>query len=53
MRSRLGFYETFSNLRIRVVEKTGERIVDMLNKSNPWDTNRFGRKDCRICEGPE
>ena len=49
----LELYEMFSNLKIRVVEKTGERIVDTLHKSNPWDNNKCERKDCRICEGPE
>ena len=53
VREKLELYEQFSNLKIRVVEKTGERIVDALHKSNPWANNKCERKDCKICEGPE
>ena len=35
---------------IKIVERAGERLVDMLHKSNPWDESDCGRKDCLPCE---
>ena len=35
-------FETKCNLKIRVVEKTGERVVDVLHKLDPWENTRCG-----------
>ena len=53
VRNKLKMYEKISNLKVRVVEKTGQRIMDVLHKSNPWESNKCGREDCMICKGPE
>ena len=38
-------------LRIKVVERAGEKIVDALHKSNPWEEVICGREDCLFCYG--
>ena len=53
IRNRLKVYEELSDISMRVVEKTGERVMDTLHRSNPWENNKCGRVDCRICESPE
>ena len=32
------------------MERTGEKIVDILHKSNPWEAVHCERDDCMFCE---
>ena len=31
------------------MERAGEKIVDLLHRSNPWDDSDCNRKDCVLC----
>ena len=35
--------------RVRVVERGGTRLQDMLGRKNPWKGKSCGRKDCLLC----
>ena len=45
--------ERISNLSIRVVERSGEKIEDILHKSNPWDGEPCGRECCVFCDSSD
>ena len=51
IRKKLGELENISCLRIKVVERAGEKVVDVLHKSNPWDDTSCMREDCLFCYG--
>ena len=51
IRKKLGDLENISCLRIKVVERAGEKVVDVLHKSNPWDDTSCMREDCLFCYG--
>ena len=36
--------------RVKVVEKSGTTLKDLLHQSNPWAGQDCGREDCMICE---
>ena len=36
--------------RLKVVEKVGVKLVDVLHKADPWAGEDCGRKLCMICE---
>ena len=38
-----------SGIRIRVVERSGETVKSMLQRSNPFRATNCGREDCFIC----
>ena len=40
----------WARIEIKVVERAGERLEDMLHKSNPWENEDCGRKECYTCE---
>ena len=46
-------FEDFSSLKIKVVERAGEKLVDVLHKSDPWDKSRCNRNDCNFCNSKE
>ena len=50
IRSKMKLYENIGCIRLRIVEKTGEKIMNMLHKSNPWKNLRCMRDDCGFCE---
>ena len=50
IRSKLEMLEQLSGLSIRVVERTGEKLEDILHKSNPWEGEHCGRKGCNFCD---
>ena len=50
IRSKLEMLEKLSSLSIRVVERTGEKLEDILHKSNPWEGEHCGRKGCNFCD---
>ena len=53
IREKLEMLEKLSNLSVRVVERAGEKIEDILHKSNPWEGVNCGRKGCIFCESGE
>ena len=46
-------FEEFSSIRVKVVERAGEKLIDSLHRSNPWDKMKCERKDCRQCNSKE
>ena len=36
--------------RIKIVEKVGNKLVDLLHKSDPWAGDNCGRERCLLCE---
>ena len=48
-RKKLEVLENVSNIKIKVVERTGSKLTDILHKSNPCDDNYCNREDCLIC----
>ena len=53
IREKLKALETVSSLRVKVIERTGEKIVDSLHKSNPWENVDCEREHCLFCGGEE
>ena len=49
IREKLRSFEELSSIRVKLVERTGEKIVDILHKSNPWEATHCGREDCMYC----
>ena len=43
--------ETVSSLGVKIVEQTGDKVVDSLHKSNPFEVTDCGREGCMFCEG--
>ena len=39
----------WTNISIKVVERAGERVQDILHKSDPWENRDCGRNDCPTC----
>ena len=39
----------WTNIGIKGVERAGERVEDILHKSDPWDNRDCGRKECAPC----
>ena len=37
------------SLKLKVVEKTGEKLVDLLHRSDAWSDMDCNREDCLIC----
>ena len=50
VRRKLEIYESISCIKVRVVEKTGERVMDTLHRSDPWEKSKCKRSDCKMCE---
>ena len=38
---------------VKVVEKNGKKLVDILTRSDPWGEDNCGRSDCRPCSSSE
>ena len=49
IRTRLRKLEEVGHVKIKIVEKAGDKIVDLLHKSNPWSSEHCGRSDCLVC----
>ena len=41
--------EKMSGYRMKIVEKGGTKLVDMLHKANPWAGEECGRRGCLLC----
>ena len=46
IRDKLKSFEELSCIRVRIVERTGRKLVDILHKSNPWEAVDCVREDC-------
>ena len=40
----------WTRLNLKVVERSGLKLQDILCKSNPWDNSDCGRPNCFTCE---
>ena len=40
----------WTGISLKVVERVGEKLEDMIHKSNPWDNTDCERKDCFSCK---
>ena len=49
IRRRLKDIEKVSKVKIKIVERTGSKIVDLLHKSDAWSGEDCLREDCWIC----
>lgn len=49
-RSKLKTFEKVSSMRLKVVERTGTKLTDLLHKSNAWEDNYCSRDNCLICD---
>ena len=50
MREKLESLEHLGNLKMKIVEQTGDKIVDLLHRSDPWSNKDCGREDCLLCK---
>ena len=41
--------EKVGNIKVKIVERTGDKIVDLVHKSNAWSNKDCMREDCLIC----
>ena len=58
IRERLKVIEKVGLLKVKIVERTGDKLVDLLHKSNAWGNEDCQRPDCWLCssageEGPK
>ena len=42
--------EQMTGYRLKIVERGGAKLVDILHKSNPWAGQDCERKDCLLCK---
>ena len=42
--------EVMTGFKLKIVEKVGMKLVDLLHKADPWAGEDCGRKRCLICE---
>ena len=49
VREKIESFKSLSSIRLKIVERTGETLEEILHKSNPWEKIDCGRDDCGIC----
>ena len=49
MRSKLEAIENVSNIKVKIVERTGDKVIELLHKSDSWSDIDCERPDCLIC----
>ena len=49
IREKLRSFEEISLIRVKLVERTGEKLENILHKSNPWEATDCKRDDCAFC----
>ena len=49
MRKKLDALENLGSIKVKLVERAGEKLVDSLHKSNAWSERDCERDDCMIC----
>ena len=50
IRCRLQELEKNGKIKIKIVERAGEKLVDLLHRSDAWSNRDCDRLDCLICE---
>ena len=50
VREKLEKIEKVGRIKVKIVERSGDKIVELLHRSNPWSDADCERKDCLICE---
>ena len=50
MRRKLDTLENLGNIKVKLVERAGEKLVNSLHKSNAWSERDCERNDCMICK---
>ena len=50
MRKKLDSLERLGKFKVKLVERAGNKIVDILHKSNAWSELDCDREDCLICK---
>ena len=53
IREKLRSFEEISCIRIRIVKRIGEKLMDIIHKSNPWKAIHCDREDCMFCNSSE
>ena len=53
LREKLESLEKLGSLKFKVVEKTGNKLEDVLHRSDSWSDRDCGRIDCLICKSVE
>ena len=48
-RNRLEIFEKIGSIKLKVVERTGTKLVDLVHKSDPWSDLDCEREDCLLC----
>ena len=49
-RAQMETFEKIGTLKLKIVEKTGHKLTDLLHKSDVCEDEYCGRDDCLICE---
>ena len=49
LRKVLNELKPWTNIGVKVVERAGERIQDILHKSDPWENRDCERENCALC----
>ena len=49
IRDKLKELEKVGNIKIKIVERTGDKLSDILHKSDSWSDEDCGRVDCLVC----
>ena len=53
IREKLKQLDGVTQIKFKIVEKTGDKVVDLLHKSNPWSSEDCQREDCLVCSSSE
>ena len=43
----------YTNISLKIVERSGRKLVDTLHKSNPWENSKCERNDCIPCQSSQ
>ena len=49
MRNKLEILEKVSSIKVKLVESTGDKVIDIFHKSDAWSDIDCERPDCLIC----
>ena len=53
IREKLRMLETVGSFKIKIAERIGDNLVDILHKSNCWANEDCSREDCLVCKSSE
>ena len=49
VRRKLSELEKVGQIKIKIVERSGTKLEELLHKSNVWEEKDCGREDCWVC----